>query len=404
MKTCMMIIAFGYCMFCSAQRVYTIGDKVPDLQFPNLLNSKTTTTSLSQLRGKVTLIDFWSTRCGACVASMPKLSALKKKFKSNLEIMLVTIDSIGMVESFFKKRPYLKELGLPVSCNDQTIKKLFPHKSVPHVVWMNEKNEIAAITGSNEVTEQNIESLLKGNKLNLPQKWEYMDYSPDVPLFNTLATQEKQVRISTLLTEPIEGIPAGIAMVKNEYRRKVVAKNMTLRYILPFVFRQNITIPPFEYKHRVTSNQDSLIDQRFCFELLVPSKHTETELLQITRRNLEQMLSFTSTIEKQKMQCYIIRPSDSFTKHNRSGTSDIRETDEYVELVDYNIRHATGYMNMYSHSAKFFVYEGDLSNTITMAISKKKAKRETLFSILKAHGYEISEEEREIEIIRVKFD
>lgn len=403
MKTSMILLAFACCFCCHAQPTYSIGDKLPDLQFLHLINTKSTTISLHQLNNQLVLLEFWSSRCTACVASMVKLSALQEKFKDRLQVILVTVDSHTMVQEFFRKKPHLKQLGLPVSCNDQKLKNVFPHKAVPHVIWINHKKEIVAITASDQVTEQNIQQLLNGNQLKLPLKWEYMEYTPDSPLFSTLAIQEKQVKFSTLLTGPVPEIPSGIALVKNENRRKVVARNATLRSMLAFTYRQSLSIPFFEYKQRITSNLDSLMQQEFCFEVVVPPNYSEQELLQTMRRNLEHILNFTSIIEKQKLQCYIIRPSDSSSHQSKSTHSEIRETEEYIELINSTVKNATGYINLYSKSGKLVIYEGNPSNTITMAIQKSNGNPETLFPILKAHGYAITIEERDIESIKMIF-
>lgn len=49
---------------------------------------------LSDLRGKVVLINFWTTWCTACVGEMPELIALQKKHRDNLIILGVSLDYV----------------------------------------------------------------------------------------------------------------------------------------------------------------------------------------------------------------------------------------------------------------------------------------------------------------------
>jgi peroxiredoxin len=53
-------------------------DAAPDSTFVLLDGSKTTTTDL---KGKVTLVNFWATTCVSCVKEMPALIATYDKFK-----------------------------------------------------------------------------------------------------------------------------------------------------------------------------------------------------------------------------------------------------------------------------------------------------------------------------------
>ena len=58
--------------------VMTAGARAPESTFVLLDGSKTTTTDL---RGKVTLVNFWATSCVTCVAEMPDLVATHEKYR-----------------------------------------------------------------------------------------------------------------------------------------------------------------------------------------------------------------------------------------------------------------------------------------------------------------------------------
>jgi len=52
------------------------------------------TVRLSDFRGKVVLINFWTTWCTACVSEMPELIALQKKHADELVIIGVSLDYV----------------------------------------------------------------------------------------------------------------------------------------------------------------------------------------------------------------------------------------------------------------------------------------------------------------------
>lgn len=66
-----------------------IGGQAPDIEF--LWTSDGKGGRLSDLKGKVVLVDFWTTWCGPCVASFPNVRELQKRYKGYpVEIIGVT--------------------------------------------------------------------------------------------------------------------------------------------------------------------------------------------------------------------------------------------------------------------------------------------------------------------------
>ncbi|MBS1538887.1 MAG: TlpA family protein disulfide reductase [Bacteroidetes bacterium] len=67
-----------------------IGETAPNFTMNNQFGKP---VSLKDFRGKVVVIDFWATWCGPCVASIPKIKELNKKYSGDNFVLLgVSLD------------------------------------------------------------------------------------------------------------------------------------------------------------------------------------------------------------------------------------------------------------------------------------------------------------------------
>ena len=65
------------------------------------------TFELNQLKGKVAVLTFWSTRCQICVSEMPKLNKLVDKYEGkNVEFIGLTMNNETLVNNFLKKKTF----------------------------------------------------------------------------------------------------------------------------------------------------------------------------------------------------------------------------------------------------------------------------------------------------------
>jgi len=122
--------------------------------------------SLGSIRGKVVLLNFWATWCGACRSEMPALEGLYKDFRSNSDFALVTVSvsghGAGPVTQFMQRNGY----DFPVLVDDtNATSSQYGVSGIPstfvigrdgQIVW----NCVGAIDWSNPVLRGALKKLL----------------------------------------------------------------------------------------------------------------------------------------------------------------------------------------------------------------------------------------------------
>ncbi|WP_051532224.1 TlpA family protein disulfide reductase [Brackiella oedipodis] len=110
-----------------------------NLQLPDL---KGQNFALSQLKGKVTIVNFWATWCGPCVREMPELDRLAKQHPK-LNVVGFAIDSAENIQNFQKK----VQVSYPLLVGGPKFLKLMrqlgnPKGGLPFTLILNEKGQV----------------------------------------------------------------------------------------------------------------------------------------------------------------------------------------------------------------------------------------------------------------------
>lgn len=92
---------------CAMRPDYAAQNRLaPDFQLPEMNGG---TLSLSSLRGKTVIMNFWTKTCRPCLEEMPSLAALGKKLEREPNVVLVTITTD---ESAADARATLESVGV----------------------------------------------------------------------------------------------------------------------------------------------------------------------------------------------------------------------------------------------------------------------------------------------------
>ena len=103
---------------------------------------------ISSSENKILLLNFWATWCAPCIKEIPELIELKQKFKNNVEIYFLSVDSnVKKTVPKFLRKNKLESL---LVFNDEKLKvsSKFGVKVMPTTVIINKNfEEVAQVKG-----------------------------------------------------------------------------------------------------------------------------------------------------------------------------------------------------------------------------------------------------------------
>jgi len=150
MKHLPIIIISFISLQLTAQTPYKIGDKVNEFDFKKILNYTAPSSSLNNLKGKLTVIDFFGTWCVPCVKALPNLSRLQNEFKNSIRFFLVSNETEERLSKFISLR---NPFAFPVVVDDENkFTGLFQPPSYPYTIVLDSSGTVIAVTDAASLT------------------------------------------------------------------------------------------------------------------------------------------------------------------------------------------------------------------------------------------------------------
>lgn len=306
-----------------------IGQQVPNIRLDTIIDFSKPSATLSDFRGKLLILDFWSTWCSGCIKAMPELEKLQLEFAGKLQILPVSFTSTQkQVKDFFKK---MKSNGRPINMPSAifpTLKNdmlsLFPiYGGFPMEVWIDSEGKLLAITDSYYITRENIEKAINHLPLKLPLSSAYAkSVSNDtIPIQKTellsnakfysrltgyvdSVPQNKQRRLNKETGNERLGISIMNASVVDMFKASVygtlIGHNDLISVDLPD--SQSLFYPAID-----TNFYKNLKQNSFCYELVLPSKVPVKDALKLMNTELGIYFGIETKIEKRPVDCWILK-------------------------------------------------------------------------------------------------
>ncbi|NGF56529.1 TlpA family protein disulfide reductase [Parapedobacter sp. SGR-10] len=331
---------------CTAQtNELGIGDKIPEQLWQELnLDSKE--------GSKPTIINFWATWCLPCIKELKLLDSILKE-TDRINIVSVTYEDAQKVEAFLGRNEDLKGGRLKFVTMDTSWIKYFPHRILPHNVWIDAAGTVQYITGGDYMGRDNILAFIERKPLRVKNKNDITNFD----VFKPFHMSDSEFEYRSIVTKRIDGIvsghtvqPAGgyadkqkIVRVfhyndllssmlwmavgrgrssKDHYGRMRIVTRDSLRFF-------NSSMAPMSFKRSKYNSRDELrAENNHCYELRMPRPVKDTLFYAYMLDDLKRIFDLEVEVVEDSILCSIITADDMSMPRQDENDSTVLKLDE----------------------------------------------------------------------------
>lgn len=355
-----------------------VGDKCPEVTFTNLLRYKDKEARLSDFRGKRLIIDFWATWCTPCLKSFPKLEKLQRTLSNDLQIMLVTAEAPKSIHSFYNMKPDLT-LVTAITTYDDVLYSLFPHHQIPHAAWLDENGVVRAITGSDEMTVENITNFANRGEITFGQT-AFPRSKPAMQMVNeSVKRSMENPDTSTIFTSSLtRHMPDSLRYSRYRYvgpqfKHRVIDRtyNYPISHLYSVAFGmydarglENYAV----YDRVIVESKDSLKIQypsyysdlppgalqawkkenTYCYTLVLPPGQKDSlHRFKVMQQDLVRYFGYDCRVERRKVKCIVLKATGPNLVKAKGDTTSAKITTYGAILKNQPLSHLLGGLQKY---------------------------------------------------------
>ncbi|MDP9078606.1 MAG: TIGR03435 family protein [Bacteroidota bacterium] len=315
-KTMLLTVTVLLALFTRAQ--VNIGQTIPEIKLPVLLNTGEKIDNLGALKGKVIWLEFWGTYCGPCVSAMPHLQQLQKQYAGKLQVIAISMEKERRINQFIANKP--SNLWFAMDTAD-TFRKYFPYHTIPHAVLIDESGKVVAITEPSNITSKVIADVIAGRTINLPVKADNMTEDPIKTYFSAAASVQNRFLVQPEIK--------GLSSMSKTYVTDSVFKNRRLTMInLPLETIYRVAYKDLPYGRVIDLSPKENIKENktmYCVDVIVAKRH-EADLYPTLIKELQTKFDLKAGIEKRSKEVYILKIADPAKIKQLNPPSEKEET------------------------------------------------------------------------------
>ncbi|AWW29433.1 hypothetical protein DN752_04340 [Echinicola strongylocentroti] len=207
-----------------------IGDRLPfGKSFNRTYNHGGKRLSLDDFEGQYIVLAFWSSVCSSSTHALANLEGLQEEYADKIQFLPVTMDESRKVAEILEGYPNLQAVDLPMVVGERGLLRSFPHSTLPHFVVLDADREVVAITGLEDLTAKNLDTLLATGETSFRLKEDIR-----IPFENSEGLisgneqiPDKNIGFQSALTRYIPGV-RGAQMVSDERGGHIQLVNVPL--------------------------------------------------------------------------------------------------------------------------------------------------------------------------------
>ena len=429
----------------SHQREILIGETVPDVAIKEIVNYKSTNAKLSEFKGKLLILDFWATYCAPCVGMFPKTDSLEKLFNEKVKFLPITKESKEKVGAFLNHMYLIRHIK-PISIvNDKVFGSLFIYNSIPYYVWIDANGKVVATTGSDEITQKNIEAVLSGKPPSFENRKDIRKLDIDIvhsPLFvlsdnfiqkDTLTKRDEVARSDifsySIATKYIENAPGQLMFDT----LRLAAYNVSVDYLYRWYYDAgfyrtpvfNAFDPPSNYRFGINDTKlmsDITVpksikagtkemlewakENAVCYEIIYPKGITWEDKMKLVKEDLDRYfarrMGFETHVEKTiDSNTAVLRILNKDLINTRGGNSE--EHHDRYSYFQHNMplgRLISVLNGPYFHSQKItFIDKSGFPGNVDLELNCDMTNLQAVNEALKKYGLIFNIEPSQIDVL-----
>ena len=434
MKLKIRVLALLCLNFCSAialgqaNKPIKIRDKVPDVSVTGITGltvngAAATSAHLSDFSGKLLIIDFWATWCAPCRQMVPVMDSLQKQFGSEIQFLPVTYQSEKIVVPILAQMRKNRPFNLPEVTGDVVLHNLFPHRSLPHFVWIDGTGTVVAITEEKEVTAANIQKALASPAFRIKEKRDTLvAYDSARPLLIAGNGGDGSALLyHSILTGFLPGIAGGVSITPYDPIRgqSFSTRNAPFPWLCRLAYGENGRVFPRSRTLLLTADSAKM-DTRltgdvydqwlasgngWSYELVLPPALAANGFAYI-QQDLQRLFpAYAVSVEKQRTRCLALVRISAEDKLKSSGGELLVEIDPYAAKL-HNAHLSQLMMRLerqYLQNSPLPVVDAtNYMGRVDLELSAKLWDVASLNEALEAYGLALKEKPAEVEMLVIR--